>query len=311
MFHHVVFEFVDEGSSYEIYLEDQMHLDASYVYNNILKINDQLDARFNVVLYEDELLTQEFSSVIIDQDQIIYVSLVNPTTYEVTYKDIETDEIIFVKAYQESRVNLITELYDYYQIPYAYYNQLIIKTYLDVDKINPMMHLDVTEDQVIYVEAYEPRMFEVTYHFVNTELDPMTLTLKENSSINQIAVLQALYEFYGEDVNISFSLFDLDNYHPIIDYGVKSDMDIGVAVDTLDVYLLTFIYLDPYGLEHHYYMRFVEGKKLDEGIFYGTIINNPYEEDIKFHNTSELINGTSKITVHTSRTYYIEWIKID
>jgi len=146
---------------------------------------------------------------------------------------------------------------------------------------------------------------------MNTELDPMTLTLKENQSVNQIAILQALYDFYGDDVRVDFSLFNLDNYHPIVDYRVNSNMDIGVVVDTKDVYLLTFIYLDPYGLEHHFYMRFVQGEKIDESIFYGTIINNPYEEDIKFHYTSELINGTSKITVDTSRTYYIEWIKID
>ena len=310
MYHHVVFEFVDEGSSYEIYLEDQMIIDALYVYNDILKFTNPLAQRFDVILYNDVLLTEEIEQLTIDQDQTIYVSFVNPTTYEITYKNIETDEVIFVKAYPVMNVSVYSELYEYYQIPYTYRNQWIIYAYLDVDQTIPVSLFEVTEDQVIYVKAYKPRMYEVTYHFMNTELDPITLALKENQSVNQIAILEALYDYYGDEVQVNFSLFNLDNYQPIFDYGVKSDMNIGVSVDTKDVYLLTFIYLDPYGFEHHFYMRFVEGEKIDKGIFYGTIINNPNEVDIKFHYTSELINGTSKITVNESRIYYVELIEI-
>lgn len=310
-YHHVIFEIDNYGVSYELYMEDQMMIDAMFVEQQILKMIDPLGDRYDLVLYEDALLTQEVSSIIIDQDMTIYIDLVEQQTYQITFKDIMTGEIIFTKTSPITKISLIPEVYEYYDIPLFYRNQLIVKTYLDMEKTSPISIIEIDDDQVIYVEVYEPNQFEVTYQFMGIELDDITMTLRENRSVNQIQILQALYEYYGSDVKISYSLVDLDNFQTITDFGIKSDMRIGIYVETLDVYVLTFVYLDVYGLEHYYYMRFVEGEKIDERIFYGTIIQNPNEENIKFHYTSELINGTSQITVHTSKTYYIEYIVDD
>ncbi|AUD63727.1 hypothetical protein BK010_09035 [Tenericutes bacterium MO-XQ] len=305
-YHHVIFDFMNDDQSYELYIENNAIIDQSYVVDDIYKFINPVYFNYDAMLYTDELLTEEVDELTMTSDQTIYIKTILPRTYDITYKDIHTNEIITVISYTEDHTfNALAFLYNFYEIPFNYSNILVINLYADQEMSQNIEIVEVNQDVVIYVDQRSPEIYEITYQFNNESLEDLVINVSEKASIDHPEIRRVLYDYYGDDVSIEYDLYDIGTMMPIEDYRPKT-MTIGVYTHVKDVHTVEFIYKDSYGINYYFYERFIDGIVMDKKVFYGTLIDNPYYQNIKFYLTDQLINGTYTMNANESRTYYID-----
>jgi uncharacterized repeat protein (TIGR02543 family) len=286
--------------TFTVYVYDNQYVDVyGFIYRQLTM--RYLDFyQYPVKVYEDAEMTSEISGFLPSEIDEIYIHIAEIQSYNVTFIDGETSEILSVSQIS-STASLKFVLSEYYYnqmiVPYQFRDVFITEFYEDEALTMPIYIDDIDSDKTYYVINRVPRIITYTYDFDDPDLEDLVLEVYETDSLYQYEVFKYIYKQYDPMQQIDFYLTP----SPVRDA-------INVEIIVKPLYVVEFIYeLDGNKISER--LLFKEGDILEDSLFFGKLFEDPYGYDVYFYTDETMTDGSLTVVVDSDMTLYLKVVR--